>query len=82
LQQKEINMAGVKRSNFVRLAEARVNRALRTIRTIGNLSNKSNYEYTEEDIRKIMSALNREVAEVKNRFKNQGIRDSSEFKLK
>jgi len=75
-------MAGVKRSNFVRLAEARVNRALRTIRTIGNLSNKSNYEYTEDDVRKIMAVLNREVAEVKNRFKNQGITDSSEFKLK
>jgi hypothetical protein len=75
-------MAAIKRSNFVRLAEARVNRALRTIRTIGNLSNKSNYEYTEEDIRKIMSALNKEVSEVKNRFKNQGIEDSSEFKLK
>jgi hypothetical protein len=75
-------MASTRRSNFVRLAESRVNKALKSIRTIGNLSNKSNYEYSEDDIRKIMAALNKEIAEVRSRFKNQGISDSSEFKLK
>lgn len=75
-------MASTRRSNFVRLAESRVNKALKSIRTIGNLSNKSNYEYSEEDIRKIMAALNKEIAEVRSRFKNQGIGDSSEFKLR
>jgi len=36
-----------KRENFVRLAEGRVNRALKDIRLIGNLSNRSAYSYSD-----------------------------------
>lgn len=59
------------RDSFVRLAEARTKRTLKDIRLIGNLSNRSNYTYSEEDIRKIFGALERELKNTKQRFIDQ-----------
>lgn len=57
-----------KRDRFVRLAEARTNKILEMMRLLGNCSSKSNYEYTEEDIKKIFTALDKELKNTKNRF--------------
>lgn len=70
-----------KRSNFVRLAEARVTKALKSIRVVGNLSNRTNYEYSEQDVNKIINALQAEINQLKSRFKNKGNSESVEFKL-
>ena len=69
------------REKFVRLAEARVTRALKDIKLIGNLSNKSNYVYTEEDAKKIVSALKKAVDDTKARFEAKGDQDTANFKL-
>lgn len=58
-----------KRDNFIRLAEGRVTRAIDSIRVIGNLSNRSNYEYTTEDSKKIIDALQSEINALKVQFK-------------
>jgi hypothetical protein len=70
-----------KRDNFVRLAEARVNRALREIRLIGNLSNRGAYDYVETDIRQIFKALQRELDTAKARFTGDGALGDKEFRL-
>ena len=70
-----------KRDNFIRLAEGRVTRAIDSIRVIGNLSNRSNYEYTEEDSKRIIDALQREVNELKVQFKPR-VNVQKGFKLK
>jgi hypothetical protein len=70
-----------KRSNFIRLAESRVTKALKSIKVIGNLSNKANYEYTDQDINKIINALQAEINVLKSRFKNKGNSETVEFKL-
>ena len=70
-----------KRTNFIRLAEARVTKALKSIKVIGNLSNKTNYEYTDQDINKIINALQAEINLLKSRFKNKGYGETVEFKL-
>ena len=57
-----------KRERFVRIAEARTNRILDNMRLIGNCSSKSNYEYTDEDIKKIFGALEKELKQTKNQF--------------
>ncbi len=57
-----------KRERFVRLAEARTNKILEMMRLLGNCSSKSNYEYTEEDIKKIFTALEKELKNTKNCF--------------
>lgn len=57
-----------KRERFVRLAEARTNKILEMMRLLGNCSSKSNYDYTDEDIKKIFGALDKELKNTKNRF--------------
>jgi hypothetical protein len=69
------------RAKFVELAEKRVSKALKDIKLIGNLSNKSNYAYTDEDVRKIHSALKKAVEEMHQRFRAKGWSEDETFKL-
>ena len=57
-----------KRDRFVRIAESRTNRILDQLKLLGNCSNKHNYDYTDDDIKKIFSAIEREVKSAKERF--------------
>ena len=70
-----------KRDKFVRLATKRVNRTIRDLRLIGNLSNKSAYAYSDEDVRKVLRALQRELDTIKARFSGPGEAGDSEFSL-
>lgn len=70
-----------KRDRFVRLAESRTINAIRSIRTIGKLGNKAQYEFDESDIRKIASALTKEIDAMKARMGDRGAKDVVEFKL-
>jgi hypothetical protein len=56
------------REKFVELAQKRVSRALKDIQLVGNLSNRSNYDYTEEDVTKILRALADEVSTCRKKF--------------
>lgn len=56
------------REKFVNLAGKRVSRTLKNIQLIGNLSNRSNYDYTEEDVAKILRALQDEISACRKRF--------------
>ena len=71
-----------KREKFIELAESRVKKTITNLRLIGNLSRKNNYEYTNEDVKKIIAALDKELKNVKDLFK-RGSEMSSEdsFKL-
>ena len=57
-----------KRDRFVRIAEARTNKIINMMRLLGNCASPGNYEYTDEDIRKIFNALEKELKNTKNRF--------------
>jgi len=74
-------ISSMKREKFVRLAEARVNNALKAIRLIGNLSNKNNYQYSDKDVQKIVAALNLAVKEMSNQFRPGAERNSDYFSL-
>lgn len=69
------------RDRFVTLAEKRVTRTIKDLRLIGNLSNKTNYSYTEEDVRKIIGALQAELRNLKRRFSTDEEKDEIVFKL-
>lgn len=56
------------RQKFIALANKRVSKALQTIQLIGNLSNRSNYDYTQDDVSKIMKALTDEVTACRKKF--------------
>lgn len=70
-----------KRTKFVELATNRVSRAIKDLRLVGNLSNRSAYEYTDEDARKILRALTREIDDLKSRFRGEEQNDETLFKL-
>ena len=70
-----------KREKFVRLAEQRVNRAMNDIRLIGNLSNRNAYGFTDEDVKKIFKALQKELDQAKSRFADSDGGSLGDFKL-
>lgn len=70
-----------KRDKFVTLAKSRVNRAISMIRLIGNLGNKSHYDYSKDDAKQIIRALEAEVRNVKIKFESKK-RITEEFNLK
>lgn len=53
---------------FKRIAGRRTNMVLEYLRLLGNCSNTSNYSYTEEDVGKIFSAIEKETKRVKVLF--------------
>jgi hypothetical protein len=57
-----------KRERFKRLAEYRTNEILKRLRVLGNCSNKSAYEYTEDEINRIFSEIEKRVKEVRSKF--------------
>jgi len=55
---------------FRRVASRRTNEILSRIRILGNCSNKSAYSYTEEDIQRIFSAIEKKLRISKAKFHN------------
>jgi uncharacterized protein YeeX (DUF496 family) len=71
-----------KRERFVELGEARVRKATQMLRLIGNLSNTSNYDYSQEDVQKILSALDNEMKLLRVKFRaSLSRRAKDDFKL-
>jgi len=56
---------------FKRIATVRTNAVLNRLRILGNLSNRQMYSYSEEDINKIFSAINKQLREVRIKFNSQ-----------
>lgn len=61
-------MEETRHERFQRIAEKRTNRIIDQIRLLGNCSNRSNYEYDEEEVRKIFSAIESELKTQRARF--------------
>ena len=69
-----------KRDRFVRIAEARTNKILKQIQLIGNLSKRNVYEYSDDDVEKIFAALEEEIENQKEKFKQEGKKKVFSFK--
>jgi bifunctional pyridoxal-dependent enzyme with beta-cystathionase and maltose regulon repressor activities len=72
-----------KKAIFVKLAKARVNKTIKSINLIGNLSNKSHYQYTDDQVNQMISALEKELKSIKEKFKKNSTKknlDGFEFK--
>jgi mitochondrial fission protein ELM1 len=70
-----------KREKFVELASSRTRTAIKAIRIIGKLGNKNAYDYSEADVRKIASALTKEIEAMKARMSHTGGKDVVDFSL-
>ena len=70
-----------KRQKFVRLAENRTNKILDMIQLLGNLSSPSTYEYTQQDVERIFSAIENASKEAKKRFNRVETKAAARFTL-
>jgi hypothetical protein len=70
-----------KRAKFVELANKRVLKSIKDLKLVGNLANKANYDFNEEDAKKIVRALQREVDSVRARFADNGGAKNLDFSL-
>ena len=61
-------MNNTKQENFKRIATNRVNKIIDLISKLQNLSNSSFYEYTDEQINQIFSAIQAELDKQKKEF--------------
>tara|TARA_B100000161_G_C33554297_1_gene416973 strand:- start:2931 stop:3209 length:279 start_codon:yes stop_codon:yes gene_type:complete len=69
-------------NKFKKLANARVNKAIKLIKLIGNLSNKSHYSYSKKQSKQIIDALQQEINYIKNKFNNPaGGREVKDFEI-
>lgn len=57
-----------KKERFKRLAEYRTNEALKRLKVLGNCANRSAYSYSEEEVGKIFSEIEKAVRETKSKF--------------
>ena len=73
MKEKETN-----RDRFIRLATLRTNTVLKRLKVLGNCANRSVYDYTEDEINKIFSEIERNVRNTKAKFHFPKKRD---FKL-
>lgn len=67
-----------KTERFKRLAEYRTNEVLKRLNVLGNCANRSAYAYTEEEINKIFSVIDKKVKETKSKFH---FSNNNKFKL-
>lgn len=68
-----------KNLRFKRVAENRTNKIIEAIRLLGNCSNRSNYSYTDEDVKKIFSAIEAELKNSKQKFQTKS--NTKKFEL-
>lgn len=69
-----------KSAKFIELAEKRVNKTLNELKLIRNLSNKNYYEYTDDQAKKIIRALQQEMDLIKKSFTTLNTQEQG-FKL-
>lgn len=68
-----------KRDRFERLGTYRTNEVLRKLKVLGNCGNRSAYDYTEEDVNKIFTEIERQLKDTRTKFHYPKCK--SEFKL-
>lgn len=64
----QINNKETRQERFKRVAERRTNEIINKLRILGNCANRSTYAYTDEEINKIFTAIEKELREVKSQF--------------
>ena len=57
-----------KQERFKRIASRRTNEILDKIRLLGNCANKNSYEYTDAEVNKIFSEIDKQIKVAKLKF--------------
>jgi len=79
-QKPKTDRKEIKEERFRKIASRRVQEILNKMRLLRNCANRGNYYYTDEQVRKIFSAIDEEWKKVKSEF-NKGKSKNKEFNL-
>jgi len=60
-----------KEEKFRRLAERRTNDAINRIRLLGNLANRNNYEYSNQQVNEMFTAIDKELKQAKKKYEDE-----------
>lgn len=71
----------MRRQRFEKIGSKRVQKILDDIDILGNCSNRNNYEYSDADIKKMISAIKRKLKHLEMTFTNQTGRTRQTFKF-
>jgi hypothetical protein len=70
-----------RRDRFVEIASRRTRQVIKHIRLLGNCANRSAYEYSDSDVAKIFDTIERELHDIRTRFKPGNRRKEVEFSI-
>lgn len=76
-----LNRSAAKRENFRRVAGKRLNTALDAIDRLRPTANRGNYEYSEEQIAKVVGSLRAAVDELEQAYLTSGARERRRVEL-
>ena len=68
MPRRKIPTNETKKDKFLRLATQRTKEVLSRLRVLGNCGNRQVYQYTEDDVEKIFSAIDKQLKNVKAKF--------------
>lgn len=71
-----------KAQKFERIAERRVNEAIRSMRLLGNLADRRNYEYSESQATLLLAAVDREVKALRLKFRSESAGGDRRFSFR
>ena len=74
-----MNNSNLKKNRFRRVASRRVEKILNDIKSLSKCSNKNNYEFTEDDINKMLKAIKNEIKVLETLFKKNLNDDNTTF---
>ncbi|CAI8347549.1 MAG: Uncharacterised protein [Bacteroidota bacterium] len=74
-----MNNSKLKKERFKRVASKRVDNLLSGIRSLSNCSNTNNYEYTEEDVQKMIKAIKDELKTMETLYKKNLNKNTDSF---
>lgn len=74
-----MNNSNLKKDRFKRVASKRVDNLLNGIRSLSNCSNTNNYQYTEDDVQKMIKAIKDELRTMETIFKKNLNKNTDSF---
>ena len=77
----EKKIENIKRARFKNVASKRVIKVLESIDSLVKCSNKNNYDYSDEDVGKMMKAVKEKVRILETSFYNNLSDEPNEFKF-
>lgn len=76
-----VETTNMRRLRFEKIASKRVQKILDDINVLSNCSNRNNYEYSDADVKKMMTAIKGQIRQLEMAFSDQKGNGKQTFKF-